>query len=205
MGRLVAATIAAADDLALTGCYDPGGGDPMASAEISKDPAGLTDADVVVEFTHPDVVMQNLVRWHDAGMSAVVGTSGFDDARLQAVRDVWVNPDTRCLIVPNFAIGAVLMMRMAELASPFFPAADIIEFHHEPQGRCTLRDRVGHCATHVRRRRPRRACDRVGGPARWCHRGEGRRGAHTLRALARSGGPSTGDVWRTGRDADGSP
>ena len=131
MGRLVAATIAAADDLALTGCYDPGGGDPMASAEISKDPAGLTDADVVVEFTHPDVVMQNLVRWHDAGMSAVVGTSGFDDARLQAVRDMWVNPDTRCLIVPNFAIGAVLMMRMAELASPFFPAADIIEFHHD--------------------------------------------------------------------------
>lgn len=131
MGRLVAATIAAAEDLDLAGCYDPAGGDPIGSVEVSDDPGALSGSDVVVEFTNPDVVIGNLRRWHDGGASAVVGTSGFDDERVAAVADLWVDDSIRCLIVPNFSLGAVLMMKMAAIAAPFFPAADIIELHHD--------------------------------------------------------------------------
>ena len=131
MGRLVAATVDDADDLDLTGCYDPNGGDPVGSVEISVSQDVLDSADVIVEFTRPDVVLDNIARWHDAGASAVIGTSGFDDDRIEAVRRLWTNEHTRCLIVPNFSIGAVLMMKMAVLAAPFFPAADIIELHHD--------------------------------------------------------------------------
>lgn len=131
MGRLVADTLAATEDLELTACYDPVGGEAVAGVAIDSDPAVLHRCDTVVEFTRPDVVMGNLLLWHEAGLDAVVGTSGFDEERIAAVREFWNNPDTRCLIVPNFSIGAVVMMRMAELAAPFFPAADIIELHHD--------------------------------------------------------------------------
>jgi 4-hydroxy-tetrahydrodipicolinate reductase len=131
MRRLVATTVEAAEDLALTGCFDPAGGDPIGPVAISDDPAALAACDVVVEFSNPAVVMANLARWHDAGSSAVVGTSGFDDERVAAVRALWIDATARCCIVPNFSLGAVLMMKMASLAAPFFPAADIIELHHD--------------------------------------------------------------------------
>jgi 4-hydroxy-tetrahydrodipicolinate reductase len=86
---------------------------------------------VVVEFTRPDVVMENLRRWRDLGIHAVVGTSGFDEARLTEVREIWGSGPPNCLIVPNFSIGAVVMMRLAELAAPHFRAAEIIELHHD--------------------------------------------------------------------------
>ena len=65
------------------------------------------------------------------GVHAVVGTSGFDEDRIATVSTFWTGEVSRCLIVPNFAIGAVLMMRFAELAAPHFPAAEIIELHHD--------------------------------------------------------------------------
>src|SRR5690606_7624012 len=69
------------------------------------------------------------VRWCvEHGLHVVVGTSGFDDAKIEQVRG-W-QPATGVLVVPNFAIGAVLMMRFAELAAPFFESAEIIEMHH---------------------------------------------------------------------------
>jgi 4-hydroxy-tetrahydrodipicolinate reductase len=93
----------------------------------------LTDsgADVVVDFTRPDVVMDNL-RWcveHD--VHAVVGTSGFDDARLDQVRD-WLRdaPAVGVIVVPNFSIGAVLMTRFAAEAARFFESVEIVELHH---------------------------------------------------------------------------
>lgn len=130
MGRLVAETVAATKDLDLVACFDPGHpGEMAAGVDISAD--GISAADVVVEFTTPDVVMGNLRAWRSAGFHAVVGTSGFDEGRLEAVRTEWGQGPPNCLIVPNFSIGAVLMMRFAELAAPHFAASEVIELHHD--------------------------------------------------------------------------
>jgi 4-hydroxy-tetrahydrodipicolinate reductase len=88
-------------------------------------------AQVVVDFTHPDVVMDNLEFLVDHGIHAVVGTTGFDDARL-AQLEKWLadSPRTGVLIAPNFSIGAILMMRFAAEAAPYFESVEIIELHH---------------------------------------------------------------------------
>jgi 4-hydroxy-tetrahydrodipicolinate reductase len=88
-------------------------------------------ARVVVDFTTPDVVMDN-IRWCiDQGISAVVGTSGFDQKRIETVRD-WLgdNPSVGIVIAPNFGIGAVLLMQFAEKAARYFESAEIVELHH---------------------------------------------------------------------------
>jgi 4-hydroxy-tetrahydrodipicolinate reductase len=120
MGSEVSRTVDAAPDLELTAAVDDGD---------ARDP--LAGCDVVVDFTHPGAVMDNL-RWClDHNRSVVVGTSGFDDARLATVRDcLGESPSARALIVPNFSIGAVLMMYFAAKAAPFFESAEIIELHH---------------------------------------------------------------------------
>ncbi|MGH3761213.1 4-hydroxy-tetrahydrodipicolinate reductase [Actinophytocola sp.] len=88
-------------------------------------------AEVVVDFTHPDVVMDDIRFCVDHDIRCVVGTSGFDSAKLDAVRQ-WLapKPDLGVLIAPNFALGAVLSMRFAELAARYYPSAEIIELHH---------------------------------------------------------------------------
>ena len=91
----------------------------------------LTRCDVLVDFTHPGVVMDNL-RWCiDQGLDTVVGTSGFSEDRLDQVRR-WLAeaPGPRVLIVPNFSVGAILMMRFAAQAARFFDSAEVIELHH---------------------------------------------------------------------------
>ncbi len=88
-------------------------------------------AQVVVDFTHPDVVMDN-IRWCiDEGIHCVVGTSGFDDERLATVRG-WTEkaPEVGVIVAPNFAIGAVLCMRFAQQAARFFESVEIVELHH---------------------------------------------------------------------------
>ncbi len=132
MGRLVAEAVAAAPDLELAALYDPGGaGESVAGLEVAADPEVVAGADVVVEFTHPSVVLENLDRWRRAGLHAVVGTSGFDAARLAEVRAAWGDGPPNCLVAPNFAIGAVVLMRFAELAAPHFAAAEVLELHHD--------------------------------------------------------------------------
>ncbi|GAA4641879.1 4-hydroxy-tetrahydrodipicolinate reductase [Gordonia humi] len=86
---------------------------------------------VVVDFTHPDVVMDNLKFLIDNGIHAVVGTTGFTEERLDTVRG-WLGDDPRSgvLIAPNFAIGAVLSMRFAQLAARFFDSVEVVELHH---------------------------------------------------------------------------
>ncbi|QCX27098.1 4-hydroxy-tetrahydrodipicolinate reductase [Nocardioides jishulii] len=88
-------------------------------------------AQAVVDFTHPDVVMGNLEYCIDHGIHAVVGTTGFDDDRLAQLR-TWLEgaPSTGVLIAPNFSIGAILMMRFAAQAAPFFDSVEIVELHH---------------------------------------------------------------------------
>jgi 4-hydroxy-tetrahydrodipicolinate reductase len=88
-------------------------------------------AHVVVDFTTPDSVMNNLEFLINNGINVVVGTTGFDDAKLATVKG-WLaqNPSVGVLIAPNFAIGAVLMMEFAEKAARYFESAEIIELHH---------------------------------------------------------------------------
>ncbi|HWR48489.1 MAG TPA: 4-hydroxy-tetrahydrodipicolinate reductase [Pseudonocardiaceae bacterium] len=88
-------------------------------------------AEVVVDFTHPDVVMDNVRFCVDQGIHAVVGTTGFTEARMTQVRE-WLapKPDLGVLIVPNFAIGAILSMRFAAMAARFYESVEIVELHH---------------------------------------------------------------------------
>lgn len=88
-------------------------------------------AQAIVDFTHPDVVMDNIRFAIDQDMHAVVGTTGFDDAKFEKVR-TWLEakPELGVLIAPNFAIGAVLSMRFAQLAAPHFESVEVIELHH---------------------------------------------------------------------------
>jgi 4-hydroxy-tetrahydrodipicolinate reductase len=132
MGSLVARTVADAADLDLGPLYDPrDAGSIVAGATVGDDPAALADADVVVEFTEPDVVMGNLATWRTLDLHAVVGTSGFGANRLASLRERWGTGPPNCLVVPNFSIGAVVMMRLSEIAAPHFAAAEVIELHHD--------------------------------------------------------------------------
>jgi len=86
-------------------------------------------AEVIVDFTSADAARENL-RWTaENGLHAVVGTTGFSDEDYDDFRGAFTR--SNCVIAPNFAIGAVLMMRFAELAAPWFDTAEIIEFHHD--------------------------------------------------------------------------
>jgi 4-hydroxy-tetrahydrodipicolinate reductase len=120
VGAEVCRAVEAAPDTAL-----------VARGDVGDDLAALTAADVVVDFTHPDVVVDNL-RWCIAhGLHCVVGTTGFDEARLALVREALADaPDVGVLIAPNFSIGAVLMMRFAVAAAPFYESVEIVELHH---------------------------------------------------------------------------
>jgi len=91
----------------------------------------LSVADVVVDFTRPDVVMDNL-RWCiGRGLHCVVGTTGFDDGRLEEVRRMLAEaPGVGVLVAPNFSVGAVLMTRFAATAAPFYESVEIVELHH---------------------------------------------------------------------------
>ena len=126
MGRLVAASVAADPELMLGACYDPGvPGETVAGVPVTADQVAVGEADVVVEFTRPDVVMGNLTRWRELGVHAVVGTSGFDAARITEVRNRWGSGPPHCLIVPNFSIGAVVMMRLAAITSSSTPSLNL--------------------------------------------------------------------------------
>ena len=120
MGSTVCAAVDAADDMEVLAKVDLG------------DPLDLVDdCDVVVDFTAPDVVMETLRHCVPAGVHVVVGTSGFDTARLAQVEDLLQgHPDVGVLVAPNFSIGAVLMMRFAATAAPFFESVEVIEMHH---------------------------------------------------------------------------
>jgi 4-hydroxy-tetrahydrodipicolinate reductase len=116
------AAVEAADDLTFTSGVDAG--DPLSLFSDSQ-------TEVVIDFTHPDVVMDNLKFLIDNGIHAVVGTTGFTDERLNQVNSWLKNkPDVAVLIAPNFAIGAVLSMHFAQQAARFFESAEVIELHH---------------------------------------------------------------------------
>jgi 4-hydroxy-tetrahydrodipicolinate reductase len=120
VGSAVSRAVESADDLELVARV--GSGDTVEA---------LADAEVVVDFTRPDVVMDNL-RWCVShGLHCVVGTTGFDDERLLALREALASaPGVGVLVAPNFSIGAILMMRFAVQAARFYESVEIVELHH---------------------------------------------------------------------------
>lgn len=107
--------------------------DLVAAVDVGDDIGAVLTADarVVVDFTHPDVVMDSLEFCIDHGIHAVVGTTGFDDAKLGLLRE-WLDasPSTGVLIAPNFSIGALLMMRFSAAAARFYESVEVVELHH---------------------------------------------------------------------------
>ena len=124
MGTLACATVESADGMEL-------------AATITEDDSigALADADVAVDFTHPGVVMDHVAWCVAHGIDVVAGTSGFTQDRLETITG-WLVPgsssdaDAGVLVVPNFSIGAVLMMRFAAEAARYFESAEIVELHH---------------------------------------------------------------------------
>jgi 4-hydroxy-tetrahydrodipicolinate reductase len=129
MGRTVCEAVEGAPDMELVGRADPL---LDTSLEDVLDPAATGLApQVVVDFTTPDTALQNALACLRAGVHVVIGTTGFDPAPLQAELSDPTRPSANVLIAPNFAIGAVLMMRFAALAAPHMAKAEIIELHHD--------------------------------------------------------------------------
>jgi len=122
MGAEVCQAVESAPDMELVSALDVG--------DRRQD---LVDAgtEVVVDFTHPDAVMDNIRFCVEQGIRCVVGTSGFAESKLATVRELLAaKPDLGVLIAPNFALGAVLSMRFAQLAARYYQSVEIIELHH---------------------------------------------------------------------------
>ena len=151
MGATVCAAVAAAGDLELVAAVDPVSdagragrpGDVSIAAELDALAAG--GAEVAVDFTVAAAATANALWCAAHGIHSVIGTTGLDEAALAELADAFPSQGaTGCVVAPNFAIGAVLMMRFAELAAPWFETAEIIELHHDakverpPGRRCPL-------------------------------------------------------------------
>jgi 4-hydroxy-tetrahydrodipicolinate reductase len=122
MGQAVVEAVGGAEDMVLAAEADPSLGTELGDT--------LGDADVVVDFTTPDAAPGNVRAALEAGVHAVVGTTGFD---LDGLREAAVGSsgEARCFVAPNFAIGAVLMMQLAARVAPHMPDCEIVELHHD--------------------------------------------------------------------------
>jgi 4-hydroxy-tetrahydrodipicolinate reductase len=120
MGETVCEAVEGAEDMTLAGRADPALG--VGLSEL------LGEADVVVDFTVPDTALENVRACLDAGVHAVVGTTGFD---LDAARDAAESAEANCFVAPNFAIGAVLLMMVSQTIAPHMPECEIVELHHD--------------------------------------------------------------------------
>jgi len=121
MGSEVVKAVNEAKDLELVAQLDLGD---------SLDLLVTSGAQVAVDFTTPDSVMANLEFLISKNIHAVIGTTGFDDARIAKIKSLLASSKSGVLIAPNFAIGAVLMMEFATKAAKYFESAEIIELHH---------------------------------------------------------------------------
>jgi 4-hydroxy-tetrahydrodipicolinate reductase len=145
MGQMVCRTVIGQPDMALVAAIDRSRvgqsigsliGQPKLDVPISDELDRLLEAEVevAVDFTHPDVVMED-IRWCiDHGINLVVGTTGIGEEELDQIRkmlDEEGSGEPNVIVAPNFALGAVLMQRFAAEAARFFPAAEIIELHHD--------------------------------------------------------------------------
>jgi 4-hydroxy-tetrahydrodipicolinate reductase len=136
MGSTVCSAVTGAADLELVAAVDPGGVGTEVAPGVTVGPElqllAEADAQVAVDFTAPGAAVPN-AEWCAAhGIHSVIGTTGLDDEDLDRLRAAFpAGGQLGCLVAPNFAIGAVLMTRFAELAAPWFETAEIIELHHD--------------------------------------------------------------------------
>jgi 4-hydroxy-tetrahydrodipicolinate reductase len=120
MGREVCRAVEASPDLDLAGQYD-----------VGDELGDLAGAEVAVDFTVPDATLANVLHVVEAGVHAVVGTTGWTEERLDRVHAALADrPHTGVLIAPNFAIGAILLLRFAREAARFYESAEVVELHH---------------------------------------------------------------------------
>lgn len=130
MGSAVVDAVNADDDMELVCGIDPFGKDaPYPLYASVEDALAAENFEVMVDFTQPDVVAANLACALPVGIDCVVGTTGLTDAKLEELAGLAANG--ACLFyAPNFTTGAVLMMQFAKAAAPYFPEAEVLEFHH---------------------------------------------------------------------------
>lgn len=128
LARAIAQGVVSARDLELVGVYNPNRQGEWEGVPFRPTVEG---ADVVVEAGPDRSVMDNLARWRQADVAVVVGTSGFTTHRIREVEALWEGSQRACLIVPNFSIGAALMMRFAELAAPHMATVEVVERHKD--------------------------------------------------------------------------
>ncbi len=167
MGATVCAAVNADPELELVAAVDPahaGEELELAGMVASSTPETMAAAgvQVAVDFTVASAAAANAGWCARNGVHAVIGTTGFAPEVLAEMRSLFEASDANCILAPNFAIGAVLMMRFAELAAPWFETVEIVELHHDgkldaPSGtalltaariasaRCGLRARPRHC------------------------------------------------------------
>jgi len=132
MGATVCDAVAADTEVDLVAAVDPAHhGVEVGSITIdgSNEAMMAADVDVAVDFTHLEAARGNILWLAEQGIHAVVGTTGFTEADLVDFEAAFAG--SNCVIAPNFAIGAVLMMRFAEMAAPYFESAEIVELHHD--------------------------------------------------------------------------
>jgi len=122
MGQAVCEAVEGAEDMELSGRADPALGVELADL--------LGEADVLVDFTTPDAAVGNVRACLEAGVHAVVGTTGFDVEDLRRAAGS-AGGEANCFVAPNFAIGAVLMMLAAQRIAPHMPECEIVELHHD--------------------------------------------------------------------------
>lgn len=137
MGSTVCAAVVAATDMELVAAVDPAAEGRLTAAgdvQIAPDLESLAGdkVDVAVDFTVPGAAVDNATRCASYGIHTVIGTTGIGDDEQAALRHAFpAGGSLGCVVAPNFAIGAVLMIRFAEIAAPWFETAEIIELHHE--------------------------------------------------------------------------
>ena len=131
MGRLALGVVLEAGDLEVGGLYAPGhDGKDLLGLACSGRPEALKGCEVIIELTNPEAAPPNVSRWKEYGAHVVIGASGYGAEELAALEQEWAGSPRRCLVAPNFSVGAVLMMRFAEAAAPHFASAEIVELHH---------------------------------------------------------------------------
>ena len=136
MGTAVQAAVAADPDLELVAAVDPAHAGEAALTNgvvVAKDPEAMAAAgvEVAVDFTVAEAALSNAAWCARHGVHAVVGTTGFGEETLADLRALFEASTANCVVAPNFAIGAVLMMRFAELAAPWFEGIEVVELHHD--------------------------------------------------------------------------
>ena len=130
MGRVIADIVKTRDDCRVSGGVD------LTKEQYSDFPVvdNIFDLpskpDVVIDFTQPDTIFENIKIYMELGVKSVIGTTGLDCEQLNELRELSNAKNTGCFIAPNFSTGAILMMKFAQLAAKYFNNAEILEFHH---------------------------------------------------------------------------